>query len=283
MTRADLAARLRGAGIEEAREEALRLFCHFSGYSRAAALAEPAADCADPALAAALARRLRREPLAYILGECWFCNACYRVGPACLIPRPETEMLVEYAQAHLPPGGFFADLCTGSGCIAVSLLACRPDARGDAYELSPEALALASENALANRVDRRLRFYQRDLLLPGAVSPPQPYDMILSNPPYVRRDRMDALSPEVQAEPRLALDGGEDGGRFYAAFLHELPAVLAPHGCFVFEIGEEQGAQIRVLAEAAGFVCRIFPDLAGLDRMAVLCRAEAASEGVAKG
>lgn len=271
MTRRELAAALAAGGIEEAREEAMRLFCHFTGMERAAALAAPETDCPDTALSAALARRMAREPLAYILGEARFCDERYAVSPACLIPRPETEMLVEYARTHLKQGGFFADFCTGSGCIAISLLAARTDCRGDAYDLSEEALALAAENAQANGVEKRLAFHHVDLLR-GGVCREKRYDMILSNPPYVARAVIDGLAPELAYEPRMALDGGEDGCDFYAAFLSLYADRLADGASFVFEIGYDQGEAIARLGDAHGFSCSVMRDLGGLDRLAVLKR-----------
>jgi release factor glutamine methyltransferase len=271
MTRAELAARLRAAGIDEYDEEAKRLFCHFSGMSRAAALAEPGADCSAPALLTALARREAREPLAYILGEAWFFDECYRVSPACLIPRADTELLVEYAVRHAPQGGLVADLCTGSGCIAISLLAHRADLRGDAYEISQEALALAAENAERNGVGDRLCFHRRDLLTAEPL--PARYDMILSNPPYVTDAEWRTVAPELHHEPIAAFLGGEDGLRFYRHFIKTFAPALSPGGCFVFEIGFAQAADLCRLAGEQGFVCEIRKDYGGRDRMAILTRA----------
>lgn len=271
MTRHEIEAALAAVGIEEARTEAMILFCHYSGMSRAAALAEREADCAAPALAAAVRRREGREPLAYILGEAWFFEECYEVSPACLIPRPETEMLVEYAIAHLPQGGLFADLCTGSGCIAVSTLAHRSDCRAQAYDLSPDALALAARNAQKNGVAERICFFEKDLLT-DALSAGATYDMILSNPPYVTQDEMKALAPELFFEPRMSLEGGADGLIFYTRFLQAYTDRLTEDGCFVFEIGAEQGAALLTLAAQSGLSCRIEKDAAGRDRMAVVSK-----------
>ncbi len=270
MTRAELCARLRAAGIEEAEEEAKRLFCHFSGMSRAAALAEPGADCSAPALLSALARREAREPLSYILGEAWFYDERYRVSPACLIPRPETELLVEHAIATLARGGCFADLCTGSGCIAISTLCHRPDATADGYELSGEALALARENARENGVSDRLCLYEADLLVCDRLA--RQYDMILSNPPYVTDEEWQAVAPELHHEPLCAFLGGEDGLVFYRRFIGAFAPFLKEGGQFVFEIGWRQGDALRSLAAEGGFDCVIERDLSGLDRVAILTR-----------
>lgn len=268
MTRAELAARLRAAGIEDYAEEAKRLFCHYSGMSRAAALAEPGADCTAPALLAALRRREAREPLSYLLGEAAFWEESYRVSPACLIPRPETELLVERAIATLPQGGHFADLCTGSGCIAISTLAHRPDATADGYDISREALALAQENAKRNGVADRLQLIACDLLREERLA--APYDMILSNPPYVTDAEWETVAPELHYEPRAAFLGGADGLCFYRRILSTFAPFLKAGGCFVFEIGWQQGDSLRRLATAHGFGCEIYRDYGGRDRMAVL-------------
>ncbi|MBQ8350763.1 MAG: peptide chain release factor N(5)-glutamine methyltransferase [Clostridia bacterium] len=273
MRRAEIAARLRAAGIEDYNEEAKRLFCHFSGMSPALALAEPGADCSAPALLAAIARREAREPLAYILEEAWFFDERYRVTPACLIPRQDTELLVEYAIEQLPTGALFADFCTGSGCIAISTLAHRPDARAEAYDISQAALALARENAEANGVRDRIFFHETDLLAARApVFEKARYDMILSNPPYVTPAEWEEVAPELHHEPPVAFLGGEDGLVFYRHFITECASLLTKNGCFVFEIGYRQADGLRLLAEENGFTCEIRQDFGGRDRMAILKR-----------
>lgn len=269
MTRRQIEARLRAAGIENAAGEAKQLFCHFTGLSPAAAMAEPQAECADPALPAALARREGREPLAYILGEAWFYDERYTVSPACLIPRQETELLVEYAIGHLPAGARVADLCTGSGCIAISLLAHRVDCVAEAYDISAAALALARENALANGVADRVTFLEADLLTPGGVCREKRYDMIISNPPYLTDEDLADPQPEITHEPRAAFAGGADGLTFYRYFLTHYRDNLAPGGAFLFEIGAAQGGDITALGEALGYSVTVQKDLAGLDRLAI--------------
>ena len=270
MTCKDIEVRLVAAGIEAAATEAKRLFSHFSGLSLAALLADRNADCADPALEAAVCRREAREPLAYIVGEAWFYGERYRVSPACLVPRQETELLVEYAINHLPEGTLFADFCTGSGCIAISVLAHRPDLRAHAYDISPDALALARENAAANGVADRVEFFCADLLKKGGVCRERRYDMIISNPPYLTAQDMRTAQAELAYEPSLALAGGEDGLTFYRYFLENYRENLACGAPFLFEIGAAQGEDLLALGEAHGFAVEILPDYAGLDRVAVL-------------
>ena len=277
MTRTEIEARLSRAGVSEAGEEAMRLFCHFAGLSRAMALCEPREDCGDPALEAAVLRREAGEPLSYILGVAHFYKEEYAVSPDVLIPRADTERLVEEAIALLPRGGRFADFCTGSGCVAISTLAARPDARADAFDISPAALAIAQKNADRNGVASRVCFIERDLLTTPVCSetpdfPLAPYDLILANPPYLSRAEMGALDPSVLSEPRAALDGGEDGLVFYRHFLEAYTDLLKADGAFLFEIGWEQGEELRALGARHGFATEILRDYGGRDRVAVLTR-----------
>ncbi len=268
MTLSDLTTALANGGIECARHEAKLLFSRFGDVSPAALLVGNP-TCTSPALDDALARRLRGEPLQYILGEVGFFHETYRVTPACLIPRADTELLVEYATETLPRGAHFADLCTGSGCIAISTLAARTDLTADAYDISEDALTLAKENAVHNGVAERLNFQKRDLLLYGIDGM---FDAILSNPPYIVREVIDGLAPELTYEPRIALDGGEDGLDFYRAILHHNLPHLAPDGMILFEIGYDQEEAIKELATAREMTCEVKRDLGGNPRLAILKR-----------
>lgn len=270
MTRRALEERLSAAGIEDARAEANILFCHFSGMSLAAAMADRKADCMSPALEEALRRREAREPLAYILGEAWFFGERYTVTPDCLCPRPDTERLVEEAIARLPKGGVFADFCTGSGCIAISLALSRPDLSGDAFDLSRGALAVAEANAATHGVADRVTFYARDLLDDALPFPRARYDAIISNPPYLSADDMKNAQAELAHEPRMALFGGEDGMDFYRFFLSHYRDLLTEGGLFLLEIGAAEGEAMRRLAAEFAYTCKILSDYAGLDRVAVL-------------
>ena len=270
MTRRELAARLAAAGIEDARAEANILFCHFSGLSLAAAMADREADCTTPALEEAVRRREAREPLPYILGEAYFFGERYAVTPDCLCPRPDTERLVEEAIARLPENACFADFCTGSGCIAISLALSRPDLSGDAFDLSRGALAVAQANAATHGVADRVNFYERDLLDASLPFPRARYDAIISNPPYLSARDMCEAQEELAFEPKMALFGGEDGMDFYRFFLSRYRDLLSEDGLFLFEIGAAEGEAIRRAAAELGYTCRILPDYAGLDRVAVL-------------
>lgn len=240
---------LASAGIDEAREEAALLLEHFAGVSRVALMTERDRVYDQPALDAAVRKRLERYPLQYILGKWDFFGLPFTVDRHCLVPRPDTECLVEEAIRRLPRGGKFADLCTGSGCIAVATLHNRPDLTAAALELYPETLALAVKNAGDNGVSDRMTPILADLLSGGdeALAESAPFDAILSNPPYIPTATVFGLSPEVRQEPFAALDGGEDGLIFYRAILRDYPKLLKPGGLMLLEIGYDQGDALRAL------------------------------------
>lgn len=270
MKLSDLTRALRSVGIEDAAGEARLLFSFVTGEPPAALVGnDPQSD--DPRLSEVLARRVRREPLRYITGEVGFCHEIYRVTPDCLIPRADTELIVETAVARLAHGAHFADLCTGSGCIAVSTLAARTDCTADAYDVAEKTLAVAEENAARNGVAERVRFFRRDLLTEQIDGV---YDAILSNPPYIRDDVLPTLAPELSYEPKLALAGGADGMDFYRAILDRTGQHLAPGGFILFEIGYDQKDAILSLAAQHGYLAEVTNDLGGNPRCAILQKAD---------
>lgn len=220
-------------------------------------------------LEAALARYNGGEPLAYLLGEQYFWRYRFTVTPDVLIPRPDTERLVETALSLLPHGGRFADLCTGSGAIALSVALDRPDLSCDAVDISEAALEVAKANAHDLGADDRVRFLRADLLVEDPLC--GLYDGILSNPPYIPAADI-ADYPSLAYEPRIALDGGEDGMDFYKAILARFGSHLKEKGCFLFEIGYDQGEAIRKLADAHGYTCTVSKDYGGNDRVAKLIK-----------
>ena len=226
--------------------------------------------CDDPRLFSAIERRSKREPLQYIIGEVGFYRESYFVSPDCLIPRSDTEILVDYAVKNLPSGARFADLCTGSGCVAISTLCHRPDCSAVAVDLFPKTAALAQKNAEDNGVAHRLAVRVDNVLDPRCLADETRLDAILSNPPYIPAQVVDTLEPELFCEPRAALDGGEDGMLFYRAILDNFASRLAPHGLILFEIGYDQEEDITSLAASRGFSCEVKRDLAGLPRVAIL-------------
>lgn len=272
MTIKELTARLSAAGIENAAYEARLLAQQLSHVPPAF---DPTLSLPDPdgLLREAVQKREERYPLQYLLGTWGFWREEYEVSPACLIPRSDTELLIEYAAKHLPQGARFIDLCTGSGCIAISLLCERPDLYGVAVELFEETLALAERNARRNGVEAdRLTFVQGDVLDGAFMRELGQFDAIISNPPYITPAVIDTLEQELSFEPRAALDGGEDGLVFYRRMITGLDylSAMKQNGCFIFEIGYDQGEALQALARQNGFNCELHRDLGGQHRMAVL-------------
>lgn len=265
MTYSEMCSRLRDAGIEnyhgEARILAEEICGEFSENK----------DFGDPRLDDAVNRRCGGFPLQYIIGKWWFCRCEFEVDENCLIPRPDTELIVELAQKKIRSNGCFADLCTGSGCIAVSLLDLREDLKALAVDLYPKTLDIAIRNAEKNKVSSRFSSMLGDVLSPDLLGN-EKFDSIISNPPYIRRDVIPTLSKEVSYEPLAALDGGDDGLLFYRAILDNFEKNLEPDGFFLFEIGYDQASDMRELAASRGFECIIYRDLGGNDRAALLCR-----------
>lgn len=276
MTYFDILARLADAGIDCPEAEAALLLSHFCGVSAAELVFRKREDFDHPALHAALARRVQREPLQYILGTWEFFALPFSVSPDCLIPRPDTEVLCERAIAHMPKGAHFADFCTGSGCIATAVLYHRPDTSAVLVDVFERTLALAQANCRANDVGDRASYQLCDLLLPLQGRFARKFDCILSNPPYIPTEVVaNALAPELAHEPQAALDGGADGMTFYKHFLEQSEHVLAKGGFWLFEIGYDQERQICALAEAMGFDCTVERDLGGNARTALLRKREA--------
>ena len=266
-----LTAALAAAGIEEADWEARLLLERFALVSAATLLADRHRVFDSPTLDAAVDQRLTRYPLQYVLGEWDFCGLTFTVNEACLIPRADTEILVEEAIRLLPRNARVADLCTGSGCIAVTTLRYRPDVTATALELFPKTLELATANAARNGVADRFTPLQADLLGDGvaALGDSAPFDAILSNPPYIPTSVVEGLSPEVKNEPHAALDGGEDGLTFYRALLRDYAPMVKAGGCILLEMGYDQAAALQgLVAEYLPHATvQIIRDLGGNDRV----------------
>lgn len=272
MTYRQLCAIFKDAKIEDAEWDALCLMERFCAISSTLLRATPDRDYENAELESAVRRRLAREPLQYILGEWEFYHQTYEVTPDCLIPRSDTEILVETAIRLLPVGARFADLCTGSGCIAVSTLAERPDTWAVALEKFPATLALAERNAIKNGVSARFQGILADVLSPTpTLAKDAPFDAILSNPPYIPTKDISSLSPEVHKEPLAALDGGKDGLIFYRAILEHYSPLLKENGFFLFEIGFNQANDLISLGNAYNFAhIHVIRDLGGRNRVVYL-------------
>ncbi|NMD99739.1 peptide chain release factor N(5)-glutamine methyltransferase [Selenomonas bovis] len=218
----------------------------------------------------AIKQRVQRVPVAYIIGEKEFMGLTFRVTADTLVPRPDTEILVQAAVERLRAHGEaprFADIGTGSGAICLSVLHFLPKAQADTVDISPAARAVAEENAAALEVADRVTFHTGDLLAPLAG---QCYDAILSNPPYIPDGDIAALAPEVRLkEPRTALAGGKDGLDFYRRLTADAPANLKDGGFLAVEVGIHQAAPVAALAVPAFSRTEILKDYAGIERVVI--------------
>jgi len=268
--------RLRDAGIDAAANLDARLLAqHVLGWE-AAHLLTSAGDVPPDSFPAdfeaLVARRAAREPLAYITGHKEFWNLQFEVTPAVLIPRPETELIVEAALALVPPRQLFTmiDVCTGSGNVAVAVAHDRAGARIVATDVSGAALEVARRNAARHGVQDRVHFVEADLF--DDVS--GPVDLVTANPPYVAEHSEPGLQPEVgEHEPRVALFGGIEGLAVIERIVHDAPPLLRPGGHLVFEFGYGQDVEIEDLINSSPnlTLLELKRDLQGIARTAV-CR-----------
>lgn len=212
-----------------------------------------------------LEKRSSRIPLQHILGVQCFCGLEFVVTPDVLCPRFDTEVLIEEALKRIKSGSSILDMCTGSGCIILSLLHFTKDCSGTGVDLSEKALKVAMQNA--EKLEKECTFIHSDLFehINGK------YDVIVSNPPYIATKEIEALEPEVRMhEPMMALDGFEDGLFFYREIVSASVNYLNPEGWLMFEIGYDQGEQVSEMMKTAGYTdVKVIKDLAGLDRVVV--------------
>jgi release factor glutamine methyltransferase len=283
---------LEAAGIETARLDAECLAAQALGWPRWQVILTPRRRLTPEEFGrylALLGRRERREPLAYVLGMREFWSLSLSVSSGVLVPRPETETLVEAtlamwremtAEASREPRAASRDgevarptiveLCTGSGAVAIALATEIPTARILATDVSWRALRVARANALAHRVAGRVAFLRGNLWQAvNGHAPAGSVDLVVANPPYVRTRDVATLMPEVQWEPRLALDGGADGLQFQRDIIATSPERIRPGGCLLLEIGADQAeAVLALLGKKGRFETgRIFQDLAGRPRV----------------
>jgi len=264
---ATAARRLTAAGVNGAGGDARALVAEAAGVARdrlSLHMGDEMGAAAQGRLDMMLARRVAREPVARILGRREFWGRSFAVTPDVLDPRPETECLIELALAGPAPARLL-DLGTGSGCIAVTLLAEWPGATGVATDLSAPALAVAGENAARHGVASRLALLRSDWV--SEVS--GRFDLVVSNPPYIAEAEIAGLAPEVRGhDPPAALSDGGDGLAAYRALAGGVLRHLAPGGRLLVEIGAAQGVQVARLFAAAGLAdVHIRPDLDGRDRV----------------
>lgn len=252
------------------RLDAELLMAHALGIERQVLLLDPARFAVPADFCALVERRLRHEPVAYILGYRDFWTVRIGVGPGALIPRPDSETLIEAAVVHFGGGGpkRILDLGTGPGTLLYAALSEWPAATGVGVDASSVALAYARENAQALGLEGRAELMQGD----WATHVVGQFDLILCNPPYIAD--AEALMPDVaDHEPPGALFAGADGLDDYRRIIPDLRRLLAPGGVVILEIGATQHMPVRQLAKAAGFVVTCRPDLGGRDRALSLTRA----------
>ena len=266
---AGAAARLDGVA-DNPRREARLLLAHALGLSANDLIRDPHRLVDDCAFRALVARRAEHEPVALILGYQEFWSLRFLVSSATLIPRPDTETLVEatlVAFSGRPPPKRILDLGTGTGCLLLALLTEYTSAFGIGVDLAPDAAALARANSSQLGLTDRSAFVAADWMNPISGR----FDLIVSNPPYVPRAEIESLMPEVAGfEPACALDGGLDGFDAYRLIIPKLLQHLARNGIAVLEVGHGQATCVMQLAREAGFIASHRVDLAGISRAVIL-------------
>lgn len=258
LLRREIAEKLKNGGIEFADFEANQLVGEFFDGS----------ENSLKALHRAVERRIAREPLQYIIGQWEFYGLPFFVGDGVLIPRQDTETLVDEALRFLKSRRACSavDLCSGSGCIAVSVAKNAPNCSVTAVEKYPEAFRYLEKNTELNGVS--VKCVSGDAISFCENASPQEYDLVLSNPPYIPSDDIGALEPEVKSEPKTALDGGEDGLFFYRALAETVPRILKDGGRIMVEIGYDQKSSVTEIFSANGFSnIKCIKDLSGNDRV----------------
>ena len=266
-------ARLEAAGVDGPVIDARLLVEAAAGATRTDIIADPhraLSEAQEAALEDYIARRERREPVSHILGRKGFWKIMLSVTPHVLTPRPDTETVVERVLRDFPEGRAFSvlDLGVGSGAILLAILAERPAAKGLGVDASDEALAVARENAANLDLNNRVALLRGDWT---AGLQDEGFDLVTANPPYIPSRDIETLAPEVRDhEPRLALDGGEDGLDAYRLLAPEILRVLKPGGLLLVEIGFDQGESVPPLFHAAGAqAVGVLKDLSDRDRVVI--------------
>ena len=271
----DIEKELSSYGIEDASFETCLILERLFGVSRAQLLAERDRDFSSPQLEEVLKSRKSRVPLQYIFGEWEFMGKRFLVSPDCLIPQPDTEILVERTLEEMKKRGGvckIADLCTGSGCIGLSLLTYGDVSEATLMDISKGALEMAKKNAELHGLSGKCRFILGDVF---KDMPNEKFDVIVSNPPYIPSGDIDSLSEEVKKEPWLALDGGEDGLDIIRFLISDGLSYLEENGTMLIEFGYDQGtvmdALLREKCDTGSIKSyEILKDYGGNDRVAVI-------------
>ncbi len=273
MKYSEIVKALNSYGIENSDTEAEIILNHLFGVNKSHIIFDREREYEDGKIAPILEKRREHIPLQHIIGKWYFMGREFYVSPDCLIPRPDTEVLVENAIRELKSGGSVADLCTGSGCIGISMLIYREDISSMLLcDISKNALNMAKKNAIANTVSNKCTFLCGDITrdLPNTK-----FDMIVSNPPYIPSKDIISLSEEVKKEPMLALDGGEDGLDIIRFLIGEGLSYLNKNGKMLIEFGYDQGRVMHTLLterQKSGRIkhYEILKDYGGNDRVALI-------------
>lgn len=266
MTLSEAISILSKAGVDNPTYDARQIFSRLGGIPLSTlVLGGEVADNSRAALA--VKQRAERIPLEYVLGSADFYRESYVVRQGCLIPRDDTEILVDYAVGKLSRGALFVDLCTGSGCVALSVLNNTENTTALAVDISGDALEIARENAERLGLSDRVTFVKSDVMGEPVVK--ECY-AVLSNPPYVAECDYEGLSEEIKSEPRIAFVGGSDGLDFYKVITEKYRNVIDDSGFIAFEIGYNQADGIADIANKNRMSCEILRDLSGHCRVAVL-------------
>ena len=269
----DIVNELNSYGIENSDIEAEIILNHLFGVNKANIIFDREREYEDEKIKSILEKRRQHIPLQHIIGKWYFMGREFYVSPDCLIPRPDTEVLVENGIRELKSGGSVADLCTGSGCIGISMLVYREDISSMLMcDISKNALNIAKKNAIANTVSSKCTFLCGDITrdLPNTK-----FDMIVSNPPYIPSKDIAFLSDEVKKEPMIALDGGEDGLDIIRFLIGEGLSYLNENGKMLIEFGYDQGEIMDTLLDKKqkeGKIkhYEIIKDYGGNDRVALI-------------
>lgn len=257
---------LKNAGVENPLYDARQIFSKIGNIPMEQLVLGGEVEDGSPA-ATAVAKRAERIPLEYLIGYTDFYKEQYIVTEGCLIPRDDTECLVDFAVKNIPEGALFIDLCTGSGCIALSVLNNTKDTVAIAADISDSALDIARKNADRLKLSERVSFIKADVLEAPIA---ERCFALLSNPPYVTDGEYPTLTPEIHNEPKIAFVGGEDGLEFYKRITALYRNLVDDFGFIAFEIGYGQAEALKKIAKDNRMRCEILTDLSGLDRVAVL-------------
>lgn len=268
---------LSAAGIDQADAEIELILCHVLNVGRMELVLHGADRLTEDIRAEIdriIQRRVTRDPLQHILGECWFFGRKFIVGPAVMVPAPETELLCEaaisFVQKQRIKSPRIVDIGVGSGVISVTVASELQDGSYLALDISPDAIAVARQNAERHGVTDRFEFRESNLF--SALRQDEKFNLILSNPPYIAEHEYETLPPEVLADPKISLTSGEEGMDAIKEIVALAPNFLAPSGRIMFEIGYDQADKVASLTDgdARYTGISIIKDLANLDRVVIL-------------